>query len=369
MMKTATPDSQAYGDGRSHLPAATRTSALDVVPRERHGAGGRCQARTPRESHAERAGHGRESQRRLEHERLAVEADVDRAARADLELRSRPRHQAGEASRLSHELESNELRHIRGSAYARSRDPEHARVDPLAGARAGQVRELIRVVGDEDQRRVAAAAPIGRGEFEVHLLGVGSEQIRQHASPGLELGVAVGVGLDHRRIHAERGVVDEHAVVDAREVDAPLDAVGECVERAHDVVAIEAQVKREVVSRARRDADVGHPAPRGDRRHERLRAVASRHPDHLRSACDCVFGQLQQIIPALQHDRLDASPPSLTGEVEALRLPAARPQVDDQGASFCGARRDGPRGHSPSRRRPCAAEGVARSKTESCEQQ
>ncbi len=125
--------------------------------------------------------------------------------------------------------------------------------------------------------------------------------------PGLELGVAVGVGLDDLRVDAERGVVDEHAVVDAREVDAPLDAVGERVQRAHDVVAVEAEVEREVVARPRGDADVGDVAPRGNRRHERLRAVASGHPDDLRAAGDGALGELEQVIAGLQDDRLDAS--------------------------------------------------------------
>ena len=38
-----------------------------------------------------------------------------------------------------------------------------------------------------------------------------------------------------------------------------------------------------------------------------------------------LLGELEQIIAGLQHDRLDAPPPRLAGEVEALGLAAARP--------------------------------------------
>ena len=78
------------------------------------------------------------------------------------------------------------------------------------------------------------------------------------------------------------------------------------------------------------NADVGDVAPRGNRRHKRLRPVASGHPDDLRAACDGALGELEQVIARLKDDRLDASPPSLPGEVETLGLAAARLQVDDQ---------------------------------------
>ena len=189
----------------------------------------------------------------------------------------------------------------------------------------------------------------------------GPEQVGQHVRPGLELGVAVGVGLDDLGVDAERGVVDEHAVVDAREIDAPLDAVGERVERAHDVVAVEAEVEREVVARSRRDADVGDVAPGGDRRHERLRAVAAGHPDDLRAARDRALGELEQVIAALQDDRLDAPLAGLGGEVEALGLAAAGLQVDDQHRRVR-LRRRAPAAPAARRERrlPAAPERVAR---------
>ena len=105
------------------------------------------------------------------------------------------------------------------------------------------------------------------------------DHVRQHPPPRRELGVAILVRLHDARIDAERGVVDEDALVERREVDAPLDPVGERIERADDVVPVEAEVEGEVVARAGGDADVGNVMPHGDRGDQRLRAVTPRHPD------------------------------------------------------------------------------------------
>src|SRR5439155_26617401 len=96
--------------------------------------------------------------------------------------------------------------------------------------------------------------------------------------------------------------------------------VCECVQCAHDVVPVEAEVEGVVVASPCRDADVGDVAPRGNRRYESLRAVASGHPDDFRATCDGALGELEQVIARLQDDRLDTSPLSFRGEIEALRL-------------------------------------------------
>ena len=46
-----------------------------------------------------------------------------------------------------------------------------------------------------------------------------------------------------------------------------------------DVVSVEPEVEREVVSRPGRHADLGDVMLHRDRRHQRLRPVTSRHPD------------------------------------------------------------------------------------------
>ena len=67
------------------------------------------------------------------------------------------------------------------------------------------------------------------------------------------------LALDGLGVEPERDVVDEDASVDLGEVDAALAAVDERVERADDVVAVDAEVEREVVARARGHARVGEP--------------------------------------------------------------------------------------------------------------
>ena len=192
--------------------------------RQRRGAGARRQADRAGQPHAQRAWHRREAQRgrpaRAPRRRGPTSTGPpERTSNSTV----RPRHQAGKAPHLADQLERDELRHVRGGAYPRGHDAEQARVEPRARAGTGQARQLIRVVRDEHERRVVAEAPVRRGELEVDRLGVGAEQVGQHVRPGLELGVAVGVGLDDLGVDAERGVVDEHAVVDTREIDAPLD--------------------------------------------------------------------------------------------------------------------------------------------------
>ena len=145
----------------------------------------------------------------------------------------------------------------------------------------------------------------------------GRRASRAASAPGLELGVAIGVGLDDLRVHAQRGVVDEHALVDAGEVDPPLEPVAERVRRADDVVAVGAGVEREVVARARRYAHVGHT-----RRAAALVATSACDPSPPAIPITCeppaALGQLRQVVPGFQHDRLDAAAFGLGDEVEAL---------------------------------------------------
>ena len=247
-------------------------------------------------------------------------------------------------------------------------DAERAAVQPLARARAGDVRELIRVVRHEHERGVVPATPVGPGELEVDRVGAGAEQIGQHLRPRVQLGIAVGVRLNDLRVGAQRGVVHEHVVVDPGEVDASLHSVGVGVQRAENVVAVEAEVEREVVARARRDADMGDVVQRGHCCHERLRPVAPGHADDLRAIRDSALGELSQVVPGLQDDRPDASPPGLVGELEALGLPAARLQVHDQHGRAGGAYGHDFGGGPAGSRLPRPAKRVARGDSKEREQ-
>ena len=66
---------------------------------------------------------------------------------------------------------------------------------------------------------------------------------------------------------------------------------------------------------------MGDVVARGNRRHKRLRSIAARHPDDLRTARDSALGELEQVVAGLEHDRLDASPPSLPARSKRSAFP------------------------------------------------
>ena len=99
------------------------------------------------------------------------------------------------------------------------------------------------------------------------------------------------------RVQAERDVVQEEALADASDVDAPLDAVVERGERAERIVAVEAEVAGEVVPRPERDADERHVLLDRDLCDGSERAVAARHPEHV---CVGLPRQLRQVVPFLR---------------------------------------------------------------------
>ncbi len=106
---------------------------------------------------------------------------------------------------------------------------------------------------------------IGQLEAEIERRGVGADQPGQHPDRCADLVVAVLRRLDHRTVDAHRDVVDEHASIDAAQVDPTLFVVEEGIKRTDDVVNVDPDVEREVVARAGRDAHERHAVPRGDR--------------------------------------------------------------------------------------------------------
>ena len=89
--------------------------------------------------------------------------------------------------------------------------------------------------------------PVGPGIPQVKRLGVRAEQVGQQGGCRSHLGVPVLRRLDDLRVQAKRRVVHEHATVHGGQVDRALHRVREGIERADDVIAVEAEVKREVV--------------------------------------------------------------------------------------------------------------------------
>ena len=107
-------------------------------------------------------------------------------------------------------------------------------------------------------------------------------------------------------------------------------AVDERVEGADDVVAVDAEVEREVVARAGGDARVGQPHLGGDLGDDRLRAVAARHREPVGAALHGAADERLEVLAQLQLDRLDPALARLVGELEPLRLPAARLRVVEE---------------------------------------
>ena len=78
-----------------------------------------------------------------------------------------------------------------------------------------------------------------------------------------------------------------------------------------------------MVARAGRDDDHRHAPLGGDAGDQRLRPVAAGHADDVGAAVDGVARELEQVVAALQDDRLDPARATLVDEVELLGLPAA----------------------------------------------
>jgi hypothetical protein len=278
----------------------------------------------------QRAGPALEHQRGVHEQRLAVQADLDRGARADLEPRRAPLLPAGKAADLAGGLQGHEHPGLGGVTDPGRDDPQHAVVQPLPRAPAGQVIELVRIVRDQDELGRRDLGAVRPGEPQVERGRVPAEQVGQHRRRRPQLRVAVLRRLDHLRVQAERGIVHEHPAVDRGQVDRGLDPVGERLERAHHVIAVQAQVECEVIPGSGGHAHVRHAPAAGHGRHQRLRAVAPGHADHVGAARDRVVGQLEQVIPGLEHDRLDAPPLALLRQPVALGLAAPRLHVHDQ---------------------------------------
>ena len=244
-----------------------------------------------RDPHAQDSGPDAEAQRRVEHERLAVDAGGDGPVGVDLEARRRP-------------LAPRPLQRPAALAAPRGladdRDPEQAVVDPRPRARADGAAEPVAVVGDEHHRARVVRVPARAGPAQVELAAVGAEHVGHGVEQRAQLRVAVALALDGLGVEPERDVVDEHAPVDLGQVHGALAAVDERVEGADDVVAVDAEVEREVVARAGGHARVGQPALGGDRRDDRLRAVAAGHRERVGAALDRPANERLEVLAGLR---------------------------------------------------------------------
>ena len=104
--------------------------------------------------------------------------------------------------------------------------------------------------------------------------------------------------VDEHRVGADRDVVQEETAVGPPDVDPALGAV-EGVERGLRLRAVEAEVAREVVAGAERDADEREPALEGRAGDGGHRAVAAGCPEHagvrLSRERGCVLARSQDV--------------------------------------------------------------------------
>ena len=209
-------------------------------------------------------------------------------------------------------------------------DAEHAVVDPGARARANRTAQPVTVVGDEDRCARLVLVAARPGPAEVERLRARPEDVGRGVEERAQLGLAVAGSLHGLRVQPERDVVDEDASVHLREVDTALAAVDERIEGADHVVAIYAQIEREVVARARRYAGVGEAELRGDPSHHRLRAVAARHRERVGPARDGVPHKSLEVGARGQLDGIDSAGARLVLEVKARRLAVAGARIPEQ---------------------------------------
>ncbi len=143
------------------------------------------------------------NQRWVQNQGLAIHADLDRAAGADLEPVGGPLQPAREPAGLARQFQGHEPPRACGIVDPGHRDPEPAGVYPRPSAPATGVDELVGVVRDQDHLRGRVGGLTRPGKAQVHRHARGVEQAGEHVQRGLQLGVPVLRRLHHLGVDAE----------------------------------------------------------------------------------------------------------------------------------------------------------------------
>ena len=144
------------------------------------------------------------------------------------------------------------------------------------------------------------------------------------------LGVTVGRLPNRVAVDPEGDVVEEEAAVHLRHVDAALDAVGERVERADQIAAIEAEVEREVVAGAGGNADERKSVRECGCSDDGERPVAAGDAERVGAARHCVSDQRCEVVVRAQDDHVDPALARPLGEAGARRLAATGLRVEEE---------------------------------------
>ena len=230
--------------------------------------------------------------------------------------------------------------------------PEQPVVDPRARARADDGAQPVAVVRDEDHGGAPMHGAVPARPLEIEGVPVRADDVGNRVEERAQLGAAVALALDGLGVDAERRVVDEDAPVHLGEVDDVLaGARAERVERPEVVLAVDAEVEREVVARARRDAGVRQVVLCRDPRDDGLRPVAARHREAVGAAAERRDDERLEVVAGAQHDHLQPALACRADEPRALRPPVPRARVDEE---------DGMQRGLDDRQRDAHAEGAPR---------
>ena len=199
-------------------------------------------------------------------------------------------------------------------------------------SRAGRARRLerVRVIRHEHDCGVSVRAAAVIHELQVGCGAARSENVRRRREERSRLGVPVGWLSNSVAVDPEGDVVEEEAAVHLRDVDPALDTRGERVERAEQVVAIDAEIEREVVPCAGRRADERPSVRDGCCGDDSERPVAAGHAERVRAARHGVGDQRGKIVVRAQDNHLDSALARTLGESGTRSLATARPRVDEQ---------------------------------------
>ena len=256
-----------------------------------------------------------EAERRVEVDRLAVDSGVDGRGGVHLELRRGPRPPRAAAG---------------GRGLSRTMTPSWplSSVGRVPGARGGSseyglfdtsTTAGLRCVRPRSSTSCRSAAARAR-----------SENVRRRLEERARLGVPVGRLPNSVAVDPERDVVEEEAAVHLRDVDPALDAVGERVERAEQVVAIDAEVEREVVARAGGHADEREPCATAAAATTASDPSPPAMPSASAPRATASATSVGKIVVRAQDDHLDSALARPLGEAGTRSLAAARPRVDEQ---------------------------------------
>jgi len=136
-------------------------------------------------------------------------------------------------------------------------DSQAAGVERRAGTAGQGLVQRVRVVRDEYDGEPGVFTPQVVHQAQIGRRRAGAEYLPCGLDQRPELGVPVAGLVDGVTVDTEGHVVDEHPAVHIGQVNLALDPVGERVQRAHRIVSVDPQIKGEVVTRARGNADEG----------------------------------------------------------------------------------------------------------------